>query len=80
MIFPVFLRDMFWGSEEPDSYVDISAHLDTKIKALSEHKSQLSDIETENQMDDLIEVVASRAGAECGTKYAECFRTIHFTV
>jgi hypothetical protein len=28
----------------------------------------------------LIEAVASRAGAECGTKYAECFRTIQFTV
>ena len=71
---------MFWGSEEPDSYVDISGHLDTKIKALLEHKSQLSDSETENQMDDLIEAVASRAGVECGTKYAECFRTIQFTV
>ena len=71
---------MFWGSEAPDSYVDISAHLDTKIKALLEHKSQLSDNESENQMDDLIEAVASRAGAECGTKYAECFRTIQFTV
>ena len=71
---------MFWGSEEPDSYVDISAHLDTKIKALLKHKSQLSDNESENQMNYLIEEVASRAGAECGTKYAECFRTIQFTV
>ena len=71
---------MFWGSEEPDSYVDISGYLQTKIKALLEHKSQLSDSGSDNKTNDLIEAVASRAGARCGAKYAECFRTMQFTV
>ena len=33
----------FWGSEEPDTFIDVSSVIDLKIQALLKHKSQMQD-------------------------------------
>ncbi len=33
----------FWGSEEPDTFIDVSSVIDLKIEALLKHKSQMQD-------------------------------------
>ncbi len=37
----VVTRALFFGDEEPNSFVDVSAELDAKVAAVSEHRSQL---------------------------------------
>ena len=69
---------MFWGSEEPNSFVDITGHTDSKIEALLKHKSQISMSDSDNHFGDMIVEVASRAGRECGVMHAESFRAIEF--
>ncbi len=51
-------------------YVDISAHMDTKLRALAAHASQLSDPEATSAM---VRSWATRLGAKVGAPYAEGF-------
>ena len=69
-----------WGSESPDTFIDITASIDKKIEALAAHKTQIPSGEESYELADLIKVTASRIGDRCGYKYAEGFRRISFSV
>ncbi len=60
------------GNEKPDTWVDISETIDTKIEALKKHVSQ---IDTHN-VDDEMKKWAEEDGKEKGLRYAEAFRVM----
>ncbi|MFQ6117154.1 MAG: PIG-L deacetylase family protein [Candidatus Bipolaricaulia bacterium] len=63
----------FFGTADPNRFVDITATIDKKIEALSCHLSQIPDI------DEVSELVRSRAeevGKRAGCRYAEAFRRV----
>jgi LmbE family N-acetylglucosaminyl deacetylase len=61
------------GAGEPTTKVDITHHIETKINALREHKSQISD------MDAMAERIRSSRDPESPyPRYVESFRVITF--
>lgn len=63
---------------EPTEYVDITDVLDTKLKMLVCHESQIVWLK-EHDDNDLLEYVKAMAavrGRQCGVKYAEAFRSL----
>ncbi len=70
---------------EPDTYIDISDYMDTKIAALKQHTSQWvrGEIDEDNGTSTLDEVVqrvrhrARQRGLESGVMYAEAFISQH---
>lgn len=67
----------FWGSEDPDTFEDISDSVDLKIEALKCHVSQISS-NGEWNVDEGIRDWASRQGKEHNMEYAEAFRRFSF--
>ena len=55
-------------------YVDITEHLELKMKALAQHKSQVQ--KYGDHFMDAVEARARHRGYEIGAKYAECFEVI----
>ena len=65
---------LFWGSEDPSVFCDISETIDIKIEALSEHKSQfLGRSPGEGSRNR-----ARQNGEQVGAEYAEIFRQVSF--
>ena len=64
-----------WGSETPDTRVDISDSLDLKIQALARHVSQVGG-ENGRDFPTFMREMAKRAGEEHGMEFAEAFRVI----
>lgn len=66
--------------EKPNIWVDISTTLDLKVKALSQHQSQLgADINTPERQKEFRQMLSSnaqRAGKGQHLKYAEAFRKL----
>ncbi|MGD1975578.1 MAG: hypothetical protein PVG73_16030, partial [Desulfobacterales bacterium] len=63
----------FFGTANPNSWIDISETIETKIEALQAHKSQVGEFE------DLSAWVRERfgqLGKEKGVAYAEAFRKL----
>jgi LmbE family N-acetylglucosaminyl deacetylase len=60
------------GPEKPDTWVDISASIETKIAALKEHISQLGDWDPEK----MIREWAENEGKEKGLAYAESYKVM----
>jgi LmbE family N-acetylglucosaminyl deacetylase len=60
------------GAEKGETYVDITATLETKIAALKEHQSQLGDWNPT----EMIREWAHAGAAEHGLEYAESFRVM----
>ncbi|MBI2916422.1 MAG: PIG-L family deacetylase [Chloroflexi bacterium] len=63
-----------WGSEEPNTFIDITQTIDVKIRALRCHVSQLN-----SRRDDVGQRIRERcaeAGRQIGAAYAEAFRHI----
>ena len=58
-------------------YVDISAHMDTKLAALHAHASQVPD---PNATDEFLRKQAARAGSKVGAAYAEAFVRIDLAI
>ena len=74
---PHMVRQIYlWGSEEPDTFIDISDTLDLKIKTLSEHASQFPDPKRRGQN---VRSNANRVGQQTNLPYAEAFRVMRFT-
>lgn len=68
---------LFWGAEQPDTYIDITNTLDLKLKAVLAHHSQV----TNHRERDVVQFVKERAreaGASQGFSYAESFRKVTF--
>jgi LmbE family N-acetylglucosaminyl deacetylase len=85
LIFPDFLQDGYephnvrrlymHGSEKPDVWVDTSATIDVKIRALRCHKSQVGEGE---DLERMIREWAEEEGRARGLRYAEAYRLIVF--
>lgn len=60
---------MFWGSENPNAFMDISGDFDTKVKAVLAHRTQAGD-RTNDQMRAFIRARAE-AAAEAGNSSAD---------
>ena len=74
LLYPsLFIRDRFI----PNLYIDISKHLDQKLKLLSLFKSQRSN---EYMDPEVIKVQARESGLHCGCKYAEEFYLSFWTL
>ena len=93
---PHFLRDLdvahhrpstllLWEADEPDHHEDVSGHVDTKLAALLEHRSQLrstmdiNDPADEQQVERFRRRIRDRLavwGARVGVAHAEAFKAI----
>jgi LmbE family N-acetylglucosaminyl deacetylase len=71
---PFEVPNLWLGSEEADTYVDITETIDVKLKALAAHESQVKNMPFE----DWIRRRAAELGAVAGMEYAEGFRTFSF--
>ena len=74
---PVFFMDTLAGvGFQPTHYVDISNQIDTKIKALECHESQLKWMLEHDNIDfaDMVRTCSKYRGYQCGVAYAEGFR------
>jgi LmbE family N-acetylglucosaminyl deacetylase len=60
------------GTNHPDHYIDITATLDTKIRALEAHASQVG----HRPIQDMVRERASQLGERGGMRYAEAFKRI----
>ena len=65
---------LFWGSEDPDVYCDVSDTVDQKIEALAKHASQFQGRQPGSFSRDRVKQNGERVGAE----YAEIFRRVSF--
>ena len=65
------------GTLEPDAWVDIAEHLETKVAAVRCHVSQLGD--EPGAVEHMVAHRAAEAGAETGVRYAEGFRLIRLS-
>jgi LmbE family N-acetylglucosaminyl deacetylase len=72
---PFEIPNLMLVAEEPDTFVDITQTIDTKIEALRCHASQgTADPETERWVRER----ARELGAAAGMEYAEAFRAFRF--
>ena len=62
-----------WGSERPDTYIDISETVDAKALSLSRHVSQMREPE---RLRERTRLRAKRIGERAGLLFAEGFRRI----
>jgi LmbE family N-acetylglucosaminyl deacetylase len=68
---PFEVPALWLGSEEPDTYVDITDTLEVKLKALACHESQVKELPYE----EWVTRRAAEIGAAAGMQYAEGYRT-----
>ncbi len=66
------------GTLEPDTWVDIGDHLDTKIAALRCHESQLGD--QSSAIEEAVRQRAADSGRQAGVDYAEGYRILNLGV
>ena len=74
---PVFFMDTLAGVNfQPTHYVDITNQIDTKIRALECHESQLKWMFEHDGIDfaDMVRTCSKYRGYQCGVAYAEGFR------
>ena len=64
------------GSDEPDYFVDISDHFDTKIEALLAHISQVARDEPREKWVDGFRKRVTEGAEQSGIAYAEAFRRV----
>ena len=64
-----------WGTEEPDTFIDISDQVDLKVQALVKHASQFPEPEPRGEG---VWSNARRVGEQAGLPYAESFRVLPF--
>ena len=66
---------LFWGTENPDEYIDVTDTIQAKIDALRKHDSQVGDNDP-NELGEFIRAHARRSGERADVPYAESFRRI----
>ena len=78
VIAPVYYMDTLAGvGFLPEEYTDITTTLETKLKALKKHESQLKWMKDHDGIDflDFVRTVSKFRGLQSGVKYAEGFRS-----
>ena len=68
---------LFWGAEQPDTYVDIGNSIKEKTQALMAHQSQLK-TRTESEVEEFVKEWARNAGVDQSYQYGEAFRKVTF--
>jgi len=68
---------LFWGTERPDTFIDIADTLEQKIASVKAHRSQMAD-RSEAEIAGFVKERAQEAGAQNGCQYAEAFRQVTF--
>ncbi len=66
-------RVLLFASDQPDCWIDIEKTIEKKLKALGQHKSQVSQWP---KWEDWLRQRAQNAGASRGLKYAEPFKRL----
>ena len=67
---------LMWGTEHPDTFIDITDTIDNKINALKKHASQVAG--SGRDVDRFVKVNAQNQGQMANMPYAEGFRRIQF--
>ncbi len=67
---------LFWGTEEPDTYIDITDTIELKIESLEKHASQVSS-DGDASVGDFVKANARRIGQRANMPYAEAFRRVN---
>jgi LmbE family N-acetylglucosaminyl deacetylase len=70
---PFEIPNLWLASEQPDTYVDITKTIDTKIAALAAHQSQHGEASAP-----WVRERARQLGEHSGVEYAEAFKTFSF--
>ena len=70
---------LFWGTETPDTFIDIENSLTSKARAVKVNKSRLEG-RTNEEIDDFIRQQAKQAVGDSEAAYGEAFRRINFRV
>jgi LmbE family N-acetylglucosaminyl deacetylase len=70
---PFEIPNLWLASEQPDTYVDITKTIDTKIAALAAHQSQHGEASAP-----WVRERARQLGEQGGVEYAEAFKTFSF--
>ena len=65
---------LMWGTEHPDTFIDITDTIDNKINALKKHASQVAG--SGRDVDHFVKENAQRQGQMANMPYAEGFRRI----
>ncbi|MDE2802589.1 MAG: PIG-L family deacetylase, partial [Chloroflexota bacterium] len=65
---------LFWGSEDPDVFCDVTETVDQKIEALAKHASQFGG----RNPGDFSRARVKQNGERVGVEYAEIFRRVTF--
>jgi LmbE family N-acetylglucosaminyl deacetylase len=68
---------LFWGADAPDTFIDIGATIDQKLKAVQAHRSQMAH-RPPAEVVELVKGRAQEAAAGRGFQYAEAFRKVTF--
>jgi LmbE family N-acetylglucosaminyl deacetylase len=71
---PFEVPNLWLSSEEADTYVDVTEFIETKLKALACHESQVKNLPYE----EWVRRRAAELGAAAGMEFAEGFRTFSF--
>ena len=73
---PHKVREIYlWGSDEPDTFLDITDTFETKLRALFCHRSQVGD-RSEDDRDSRWRQRHAEAGKRAGVELAESFKRI----
>ena len=70
---------LFWGTENADTAVDITGSLDSKVKAVAAHKSQM-DGRSPQEVAEFIKQRAQPEEGGSGSDYVEAYRKVTFRV
>ena len=70
---------LFWGTEQPDTTIDISESLDAKTMAVSAHQSQMNG-RSAKEIEEFIKERAQPSEGGSGNEFVEAFRKITFRV
>ena len=70
---------LFWGTETPDTFINIEDSLTSKARAVKVNKSRLEG-RTNEEIDDFIHQQAKQAVGDSEATYGEAFRKINFRV
>ena len=68
---------LLWGSEQPDTHMDIGETLEVKIRAVAVHQSQMSG-RSHSEVAEFVKAQATGEGAGQDYDYAEAFRKLTF--
>ena len=68
---------LFWGTETPNTHMDIGSTLDSKAKAVKAGRSRIAD-RSDEEIDDFIRLRGQEGVGDSGGNYGEAFRKITF--